>query len=184
MQQSAMTGAEAFTLHNQNLDFSVLSFWQWGVSDLLGNTLRGSLAEFIVAKAIGADAHISEEWDAYDLETPSGTKVEVKSAAYVQTWAQERPSSIQFSIRPTQAWNDEGGRNPAKRQADVYVLCLLDHKDRNTVDPTNLDQWRFFVILSADLNAKVGDQKTIGLARVEALFGKGMNFEELRGVGL
>ena len=180
MQQSAMTGAEAFTLKNQDLDFSVLSFWQWGLSDLLGNTLRGSLAEFIVAKAIGADAHVSEEWDAYDLVTPSGTKVEVKSAAYVQTWVQKRPSAIQFSIRPTQGWADEGGRTEAKRQADVYVLCLLDHKDRATVDPTNLDQWRFFVVRRADLDAQVGDQKTISLARVKNLFGPGISFGELQ----
>lgn len=26
------------------------------------------------------------EWDAYDLVTPTGTTLEVKSSAYVQTW--------------------------------------------------------------------------------------------------
>jgi hypothetical protein len=29
------------------LDFSILDFWQWAASDLVGNTNRGLLAEYI-----------------------------------------------------------------------------------------------------------------------------------------
>ncbi len=32
---------------------TIKDFWQWAYSDLVGNTDRGTLAEYIVAKAIG-----------------------------------------------------------------------------------------------------------------------------------
>ena len=47
------------------------------------------LAEYIVAKALGIRDTKRVEWDPYDLEIDD-VKVEVKSAAYVQTWEQAR----------------------------------------------------------------------------------------------
>ena len=55
------------------------------VADIVGNTNRGALAEFIVARAIGSEPAVRNDWAAYDLETPSGIKVEVKSSAYLQS---------------------------------------------------------------------------------------------------
>lgn len=61
--------------------------------------MRGVLAEFIVAQALRIDMTVGrEEWAAYDLHTADGVTVEVKSAAYVQSWAQRRPSSILFNV--------------------------------------------------------------------------------------
>ncbi len=57
----------------------------------------------------------------------------------------------------------------ARRHADVYVFCLLDHKDRATVDPLNVDQWRFFVLATRVLDAKVGTQRRIALKPLLAL---------------
>ena len=45
------------------------------------------------------------EWDAYDLVAPGGTTVEVKSAAYLQSWAQNALSSICFDVAPSRAWS-------------------------------------------------------------------------------
>lgn len=42
-------------------------FWKWAFSDFLSNTLRGVLAEFIVATALGCAHRPRTEWDAYDL---------------------------------------------------------------------------------------------------------------------
>lgn len=74
----------------------VQDFWAWALSDLRDNTVRPMLAEFLVAQALGAAHRPRIEWDAYDVVTPDGITVEVKSSAYVQAWEQARPSAIVF----------------------------------------------------------------------------------------
>ncbi len=89
---------------------TLLDFWRRSASDLLNNTTRGLLADFLVARALGLQEHeIRREWDAYDLVTPEGMRVEVKSAAYVQSWAQTRPSATSLRVRKTRAWLLEVG---------------------------------------------------------------------------
>lgn len=65
-----------------------------GFSHRLPDCCGGMLAEFLVAEALGAATRPRSEWDAYDVVTPDGIRVEVKSSAYVQAWAPARPSSI------------------------------------------------------------------------------------------
>ena len=67
-------GEESFTLNGHKQNFSLLDFWSWSQSDLLNNTLRGVLAEFIVKKALKVESQIRTEWDAYDLETKNRLK--------------------------------------------------------------------------------------------------------------
>jgi hypothetical protein len=45
------TGNEKLTFKNKALDFSLLDFWSWSVSDILSNATRGIFAEFIDATA-------------------------------------------------------------------------------------------------------------------------------------
>src|SRR5713101_2075903 len=85
------TGAER--LHEGPIDLGVdlLDFWRWSVSDLVSNVTRGRFAEYLVARALGiATDGVRDEWAAFDLETLTGIKVEVKSAAFIQTWHQAR----------------------------------------------------------------------------------------------
>ncbi len=49
------------------------------MSDLRTNNVRGYLAEFLVAKAVGAHGP-RLEWDAYDVLAPDRTRIEVKSS--------------------------------------------------------------------------------------------------------
>ena len=72
-------------------------------------------------------------------------KIEVKSATFLQSCYQTRLSSISYLTPHTRAWDaNTNVQSPdAKRQADVYVFALLDHKDKATIDPLNVDQWRF-----------------------------------------
>jgi hypothetical protein len=121
------TGNEKFCENGKPQDNSLLSFWQWSSSDIVGNAMRGVIAEYIVASAMGVTDGTRVEWDAYDVETTEGIRVEVKSAAYIQSWAQKKLSNIQFGIRPTQ--NENSPTTEAIRQADVYVFCLLANKD-------------------------------------------------------
>lgn len=168
MEVTRKTGKEPFEIGGETLPFNLLHFWQWSSSDLVGNALRGLLAEYVVATALGCATGVRVEWDAFDLETPEGTKVEVKSAAYVQSWKQEEPSRIQFGIQPTHGWNPKTNAfAPDKaRQADVYVFCVLEHKDQATINPLNLDQWAFHIISAKKLNQLFGDQKTVSLGRL------------------
>jgi hypothetical protein len=165
------TGKEPFIFNGDNLPINVLSFWQWSTSELLGNALRGVLAEFIVASTIDILDSPREEWDAYDLITKDGLKIEVKSSAYLQSWKQKELSKISFGIQPTvvwdenNQWSDNNTRSQyAKRQADVYVFCLLAHKDKPTANPLDLSQWEFYVLDTKVLNDKVPLQKTISLS--------------------
>ena len=180
---SRKTGDERFRAAGGDLGFTLLDFWQWSASDLVSNATRGRLAEYIVAKALGASTSgVRNEWDAYDLRTESGIRVEVKSAAYVQTWFQKKFSSIAFLTRPTREWDADTNRqsSDAKRQADVYVFALLGHRDKSTVDPLNIDQWQFYVLSTQALNARTRSQHSITLKSLEAL-ADAVLFSELRG---
>lgn len=176
-----MTGKELFHSNGKKLNFDLLSFWQWSSSEILGNALRGVLAEYIVAKDINCPYEIRKEWDAYDLLTPEGWKIEVKSASYIQSWAQTKLSTISFGIQPTTVWQNNNVRSEiAKRQADVYVFCLLAHKDQNTIDPLNLSQWEFYVLPTSVLNENVGAQKSITLSSLLRLEAKKCSFGKIK----
>ncbi|HYO48528.1 MAG TPA: hypothetical protein VEW94_01655 [Chloroflexia bacterium] len=160
------TGDERLHVGNQPLDKMLLDFWRWSASDLVSNAARGIFAEYIVANALGLAEGVRAEWDAYDLVTPSGVKIEVKSAAFLQTWYHRKLSTIRFSIRPTKGWDAVTNElSPElKRQADVYIFCLLKHQDKASIDPLNLDQWEFYVLRASVLDATFPTQKSIGLA--------------------
>jgi len=175
-------GTEPFHINGNELDFDLLSFWQWSASDLVSNATKGIIAEYIVAHALGlAEKDVRNEWAAYDLETPSGIKVEVKSAAYVQTWHQKRHSSISFLTPKTRAWDADTNiqSKETKRQADVYVFALLSHTDKATIDPLNLDQWRFYVLPTAVLDARTRSQHSIALKSLEKLCGGAITYTDL-----
>jgi hypothetical protein len=96
-------GAEPFHLAGRPLEFDVLSFWRCASSDLTGNALRGVVAEYLSPMLSASTRTVRAEWDAIDLRTKAGLAVEVKAAAYLQTWPQEEPSEIKFTIAPTKS---------------------------------------------------------------------------------
>ena len=156
-------------------------FWEWSASDLMSNATRGILAEFLVAAAIGKSDGVRSEWDAFDLQTTSGLKLEVKSSAYLQSWYQRDLSKITFSIPPTRAWNAETNRYAlkAQRQADVYVFALLHHKEQDTINPLDLSQWTFFVVSRKRLECVGPKRKSVGLAQLLKIRPRVSAFHEL-----
>lgn len=127
-----LTGSEVFHENGRPAGFDVLDFWRWSASDLVMNTTRGILAEYVVARALGVPTDRAREgWSAFDLLTTDGLRIEVKSAAYVQSWAQDRFSTIQFLVPKRLGWDPDTNvmETEARRHADVYVLALLAHKD-------------------------------------------------------
>jgi hypothetical protein len=157
-------------------------FWSWAYSDFLSNTLRGVLAEFLVSQCIDAVGESRTEWDAYDLQTACGRKIEVKSSAYLQTWQQAKPSIIRFDIAKKakfhEATNSYCGE-PA-RHADTYVFCVFAEKDKEKANPLDTDQWFFIVISTVVLEERLKNQKTVGLSTLENIGGKRVSCSELR----
>lgn len=164
---------------------TLLHFWQWMGSDLMSNTLRGALGEYLVALAVGAaDARdgVQEEWAPYDVQSPDGVKIEVKTSAYIQTWEQPQFSTPQFDIEPkkapdsaTNSWTAE-----KKRWSDVYVFCLHHHQDQPTINPLDLSQWTFYVLPAATLDRTVGDQKSIRISSLQRIGAQAVTFDGLR----
>ncbi|MCC6170321.1 MAG: hypothetical protein IT329_24095 [Caldilineaceae bacterium] len=165
-------GHEAFHADGQDLGFSLLQFWQWSTSDLVSDITRGRLAEYIVAHALGVNTEgVRDDWAAFDLTTPSGIKIEVKSAAFVQSWRQTHLSSITFHVPRTRAWDPDTNlrEEDVRRQAGVYVFALLFHTHKPTVDPLNIAQWRFYVVSTQVLNDRTRSQHSITLRSLEKL---------------
>ncbi len=167
-------GVEPFRGDGAPPDCTLLDYWRWSGSDLLGNAERGVLAEFLVAKALGVADKPRIEWADHDVITPSGVKVEVKSAAYRQSWKQEEPSKIEFRIaKSKESWDPETREttkyDPPKRVADVYVFSVLGTCDGPDPNPLDIDEWKFYVLDTASLDREKGDQETIGLNPLKAL---------------
>ncbi len=131
------TGNEPFLISNRPAGFNLLSFWQWLASDLVDNALRGALAEYIVPYDLAIANGTRPGWNAYDLITPDGIKVEVKSAAYLQTWKQSAPSNICFDVRPTYGWDTSTNTMSVERNrhGDVYPFCLLATQTKRRLLP-------------------------------------------------
>lgn len=172
IQATIKSGQERLSFNGKPLDFALLDFWRWSVSDLLANTTRGRFAEFVVATATNIDTSIlREEWALYDLETPDGIKLEVKSAAYIQTWFQRALSKISFGTRATLCWDSLSNTytSEKKHHADVYVFCLLHPHNKSTVDPLNMNHWEFYVMATKELNDYTRSQHSITLNSLQRL---------------
>jgi hypothetical protein len=146
--------------------FSVLEFWSWALSDLQDNANRGVLAEFIVAKAIGAEIAVRGSWDDFDLVAPGGISVEVKASAFLQTWNQRPRTPPSFANLKV--------KNEPFFRAAIYVFALQTARTPQQFDPLDLAQWQFWVAPLNQLQAL--NQNSIRLTTVCAQFGEGVSF--------
>lgn len=181
------TGNEEFTLRGKSSGISLADFWRWAYSDLLNNTSRGVMAEFLVKKSFDGitpsmDTQTRIDWIPYDVASPSGRRVEVKSAAYLQSWTRDYYSKIIFDIAPKKAWSPDTGYSPeCIRHSDLYVFCVYTalSQEQSILD---LDLWNFYVLPTEVLNQKCPLQKTIGLQSLMALGPEKADFSTLGNV--
>jgi hypothetical protein len=180
------TGEEPLTAEAGQPVAKFIDFWKWYASGVVSNTMRGYFAEFIISTALNVDLskNVRTEWGAFDIISPEGIQIEVKSAAFIQSWHQKDFSPIKFSIKQARAWdstvNYEARENEPSRHADVYVFCLLHHKDQATLNPLDLTQWTFFVLSTAEVNG-FQNQKTIALSSLQKVV-EGVPYSRLREV--
>jgi hypothetical protein len=157
---------------------TVRDFWVWALSDMQANTVRSMFAEFLVAGALGATHRPRIEWDTYDVVTPDGLTLEVKSGAYLQAWEQNRLSTVTFSGLRARTWTPRDGYSDASSyNADGYVFAVLTATDHASYDALDVNQWSFWV-LPRQLLAATG-QRSIRLSRVEELAGAPVGLAEL-----
>lgn len=115
----------------------------------------------------------------YDLTSPSGRRIEVKSAAYLQSWTEDYFSHIIFDIAPKRAWDPRSGYSPEKaRHSDLYVFCLYTARSREQ-SIMNLDLWEFYVLPTSVLDQHRPSQKSIGLNSLLSLKPIKSNFQNL-----
>lgn len=176
------SGQEHFHNKGKILSAKLINFWQWADSDLLSNALRGRLAEYLVALDIGITDGVRTEWIASDLKTKDGITIEVKSAAYIQSWRQKRPSVISFDIKPSLGWDPDTSEFGAekKRHSDVYVFALLREQNKNNIDPLDISQWKFFVLSAKVLDGRLGAQKSIRLSALIRLEPEEVSFGNIK----
>jgi hypothetical protein len=139
-----LTGSEAFS----DINLTVLDFWRWAFSDLRTNIVRGVLAEFLVATAVGDPSPLRNAWDNFDVTTPSGIRVEVKSSAYLQSWNQRRVSNIVFTGLTGRSWLAETNLLSDERElrADVYVFAIHTCREPEQYDALDMKYWEFRVL--------------------------------------
>jgi hypothetical protein len=169
-------GSEKFT----SSDLAVEDFWRWAFSDLRENVVRGVLAEFLVAKAARDPSLLRHAWDNYDVTTPSGTKIEVKSSAYLQSWRQKQISQIKFSGLIGRSYSYETNAfdaDPTLR-ADLYVFALHCCQEPDQYDVLDLDSWAFYVVPVETLRDQ-GSPRSISKAFLDRLGTPALSYAEL-----
>ena len=151
-------------------DLTLLDFWSWAYSDVFSNVNRAVFAEFIVGSLLDAVQTVRVEWDAVDL-IYRGRRIEVKSAAYLQSWDQQQLSRISFDIAKKIAWYADTNTyaDEAIRSADCYVFCLYPETDRSRANILDVTSWQFFVLSTGYIEQELGDQKTLSLSRLEGM---------------
>ncbi len=161
-------------------DARLRDFWAWAYSDLRANTVRPMLAEYLVARAVGAHLRPRVEWDPYDVLTPDGLRLEVKSSAYLQAWEQTSLSSIDFGGLRARTWSPTGGYSAAgSYNADGYVFAVHTAKEHATYDALDMDQWSFWVLPATEVAAM--GQRSLRLSVVDGMAGPPVRYAELAG---
>ena len=124
--------------------------------------------------------HPRVEWDACDLRY-RGKNIEVKASAYLQSWPQKRPSTIDFDIGRHLGWTADTNTyaSEAARTADCYVFRVFCDQDRNDCRVADTSRWLFYVVPTRLLDERFGAQKHARLSSIERL-GSPVRFDQLR----
>jgi hypothetical protein len=167
-------------------NFSVLEFWQYGFSNLNSNILRGVLAEFIVENALKNKNKITirNPWGDCDVMLDDGTKIEVKCCSYIQDWDQNEFSKILFSglKAKTLYWSSAVSEYPRKEadyKSDIYILSLFKHRDHETLDILDMNQWCFYVLKKEQIKAITKNGNSVSLRKLEKNGIESVSFADL-----
>ena len=117
----------------------------------------------------------------HETEPKQVSPLEMKASAYVQSWRTARPSKINFGVGKRLEMDDltaAYGTVPA-RIADVSVFALFEPQTHPAGDILDTGLWRFHVVDTSALEARIGHAKSASLATIQA-FGPCVRLHELR----
>ena len=83
-----LNGSEKIVNGDQDIGI-VADYWAWAHSDIIENAERGAFAEYIVYTALHAQSKTRVNWDKFDILSPEGIAIEVKTSGYLQSWAKK-----------------------------------------------------------------------------------------------
>lgn len=88
---------------------------------------------------------------------------------------------IRLGICPTHTWDSEENicAGSLQRQADVYVFCVVKHKEQETLNLLDVDQWEYYTLSTEVLSRGANNQKTISLHHIISLGASKNNFAGL-----
>ena len=160
-----LNGNEPFTLHGSDTSIMLQDFWRWAYSDLLNNTHRGVLAEFLVHSALETKRCRTCRLATvrpYFLLPVSGlrsSRLPICRRGLRKMCSRRLASTLQKKF----AWDGATYASMAMRNSDLYVFCVFTARTRD-VSILDLDYWDFYVLPTSVLNEKVPEQKTITLS--------------------
>lgn len=206
-----LKGSEEF-IHAEPIEtLTVNDYWAWAHSALSSNVERGVVAEFLVAAALGVahGSNLRDPWADSDVIvpnriTPEGMiHVEVKSGSYIQDWDQREYSRIVFSRLRGRAVAIDGSGIleelnglPGEKtyKSHVFVFCVQKHKEQDSFNILDIDQWEFFVLSRAEVIKLSGTGDSLSLKRAQNHFPSTpyaqlanqirMKYKEWRAIGL
>jgi hypothetical protein len=156
-------------------DLTLGDFWSWAYSDLLTNATRSVFGEFLVAVALGLTDTPRVAWDVADFRYREKL-IEVKTSGYLQSWsvaAKRLPSRIVYSVAKTHPWELSAPtwESELRRPADCYVFCLYTETEHAAAHPNvhDVSRWVFYVLATSLVDQRWGDQKSVGLAQIQAV---------------
>ena len=138
---------------------------------IIENTLRGRVVERMVARAIPGAKNMPV-WHEFDIELPSGARVEVKQSAAAQSFREGEASKPIFNIKEAKGRFENDIPTALKfvadpgRKADVYVFAHHPLTKAEGANHWKEDQWRFYGIAASNL--PIG-AKSISLGKLKKL---------------
>lgn len=155
-----------FIISGKPAGFNAVDFWEWHCENCLDGSVRGSLAEFLITKALGLNSK-RKSWEPYDIDY-NGYLIEVKSTSLftskhgkdVREYVGNQ--RLVFSIEPKHVHVSGGEWTSRKRNSDMYIFCLL-----SSPDAALLDAWTFYVVPTSFLDEHFPDNKTVSIASLE-----------------
>ena len=112
------TGKETFRVRGEDVDITILDYWRHTPSCWI-TPFAASWPSWS-AQALKRTNKPRREWVAFDVQTESGIRVEVKSASYYQSWL-KKPSRS-FDISPQKVvWDGDTNESTFYARALNYT---------------------------------------------------------------
>lgn len=143
-------GDEQLQVGGHGIALTVNDFWRWAGSDLNDAATRSVFAEFLVASSLEILDDGRQSSRSYDLLWPqddgSGIRINVRTAAYIQSDDPEHPDQIFFDL---------GFRD----RCDVFVFCVYKAMAPEQ-SPLDTELWDFYALHSWGWDGMKEDQRT------------------------